>query len=197
MNRLILASRSPRRVELLRRTGLIFQTDSPDVDECCTLPAEEAVCLLSRRKAFAAAALHPDCYILAADTLVSLERMSFGKPQNEEDAARMLRLLSGRTHQVFTGVTVISPAGKAFTDYDCTHVTFVPLSDEEIKSYIRSGEPMDKAGAYALQGMAGMWVRHLDGSDTSVIGLPLYLVRMLLIKAGFPLPAESAQYHAD
>ena len=99
----------------------------------------------------------------------------------------MLKLLSGRTHQVYTGVTMIAPSGESFTGFDCTDVTFDQLSDCEIISYVRSGEPMDKAGAYALQGRAGAWVTHLNGSDTSVIGLPLYLVRRLLIQSGYCL----------
>ncbi len=192
---LVLASRSPRRSDLLRRLGLSFETDDPDVDESCSLPAGDAVRLLSRRKASASALSRPGCFIIAADTLVSCGGESLGKPKNAEDAARMLHLLSGRTHQVYTGVTVISPDGSAFSDVDCTDVTFAVLSDEEIRSYVDSGEPLDKAGAYALQGRAGMWVEHLGGSDTSVIGLPLYLVRRLLLSAGYPLQAELDRNH--
>lgn len=186
MSRLILASRSPRRCELLSRLGISFDTDAPDVDEHCSLTAPEAVQLLSLRKASAAARLHPGCFILGADTLVTFRGESLGKPVDESDALRMLRMLSGQTHQVCTGVTVISPSGEALTALDITDVTFDPFPDEEILSYIRSGEPMDKAGAYALQGKAGAWVTRLNGSDTSVIGLPLYLVRRLLIRSGFP-----------
>ena len=187
MYRLILASRSPRRSELLQRLGLSFETDDPNVDECCRLPAPEAVQVLSCRKASACASVHPGCFILAADTLVSVGGQSLGKPADEKEAAAMLRQLSGTTHQVYTGVTVISPCGDSCTALDRTDVTFSRLSEEEILSYISSGEPMDKAGAYALQGRAGMWIEHLEGSDTSVIGLPLYLVRRLLNRAGFPL----------
>ena len=193
MNRLILASRSPRRCELLSRLGLPFETDSPDVDESCDLTASEAVKLLSLRKASAAASLHPGCFILGADTLVSFMGQSLGKPKNESEAVRMLQMLSGQTHHVFTGVTVISPCGGALTELDCTDVTFDQLSDQEILSYVRSGEPMDKAGAYALQGRAGTWITRLNGSDTSVIGLPLYLVRRLLIRSGYPLRAMQDQ----
>ena len=192
---LVLASRSPRRSELLRRLGLSFETDDPDVDESCSLPVGDAVRLLSRRKASASALSRPGCFIIAADTLVSFGGESLGKPKNTDDAIRMLHLLSGRTHQVYTGVTVISPDGSAFSDVDCTNVTFAVLSDEEIRSYVYSGEPLDKAGAYALQGRAGLWVEHLDGSDTSVIGLPLYLVRRLLLSAGYPLQAELDRNH--
>ena len=184
---LILASRSPRRCELLSRLDLSFETDAPDVDEKCSLAAPEAVQELSFRKASAAAGFHPGCWILGADTLVSFNGRSLGKPKSESEAFEMLKMLSGQTHQVCTGVTVISPDGNSLTAVDCTDVTFDLITDEEILSYIQSGEPMDKAGAYALQGRAGTWVSKLNGSDTSVIGLPLYLVRRLLIRAGFPL----------
>ena len=172
---------------MLSRLGLSFETAAPDVDESCDFPAPEAVQELSLRKALAVAKLHPGCFVLGADTLVSLDGRSLGKPKDESDAARMLQMLSGRTHQVYPGVTLISPSGNSVTELDCTHVTFDQLSREEILSYIRSGEPMDKAGAYALQGKAGSWISRLDGSDTSVIGLPLYLVRRILIRSGFPL----------
>ena len=187
MDNLVLASRSPRRCELLSRIGLTFETDAPDVDETCSLPAGEAVGILSRRKAEAAAKAHPGCFILAADTLVSYLDEALGKPHDPQDAVRMLRMLSGKTHQVYTGVTVISPDGRIYSSTDRTDVTFAPVDDAEIEAYVLTGEPMDKAGAYALQGRAGMWITHLDGSDTSVIGLPLYLVRALLLQAGYPL----------
>ena len=197
MRGLILASRSPRRCELLSRMGLSFETDAPDVDESCDLPAAEAVQALSRRKAAAAASLHPGCWILGADTLVSIQGQSLGKPRNEQDAVSMLQKLSGNTHQVCTGVTVVSPSGTALTGIDCTDVTFDLLTPDEILDYVRSGEPMDKAGAYALQGRAGAWVTHLNGSDTSVIGLPLYLVRQLLMRSGFPLLSETVRKQND
>ena len=197
MENLVLASQSPRRCELMKRIGLSFETDAPEVDESCSLPAAEAVRILSLRKAETAAKCHPGCFILAADTLVSFRDEALGKPADPADAARMLRMLSGQTHQVYTGVTVISPDGRTFTDSDRTDVTFADVDDTEIAEYIRSGEPMDKAGAYALQGRAGMWVTHLDGSDTSVIGLPLYLVRSLLLRAGYPLLSADGTHHID
>ena len=197
MENLVLASRSPRRCELLNRIGLVFETDAPDVDETCSLPAGEAVRILSLRKAQAAAESHPGSFILAADTLVSFREEALGKPLDLPDAIRMLRMLSGQTHQVYTGVTVIDPDGRVFIDSDRTDVTFASVDDTEIADYVRSGEPMDKAGAYALQGRAGMWVTHLDGSDTSVIGLPLYLVRSLLLQAGYPLLAADRTHHID
>ena len=185
--RLILASGSPRRRELLARFGVPFKTFAPDVDETCDLTAAGAVEVLSRRKALATASAFPGAFILGADTLVSLNGEALGKPSCPDDAVRMLRRLSGRTHQVFTGVTVVSPAGDVFTASDRTDVTFCEIPEEEIVSYVASGDPLDKAGAYALQGRAGLWVDRIEGSDTSVIGLPLYLVRRLLLRAGYPL----------
>ena len=184
---LILASSSPRRAELLERAGIPFETDAPLVDESCSLPAEEAVAELSRRKALAAAAAHPGRFILASDTLVAQDGVSLGKPLDEADAARMLRALSGRTHHVYTGVTVVSPSGEIRTETDISAVTFDPLTDREIADYVSTGEPMDKAGAYAVQGRAALFISRLDGCFSGVMGLPLYLVRRLLRDAGYPL----------
>lgn len=181
---LILASASPRRRELLALTGLSFTVDAPDVDEGCTLPPREAVKELSRRKALAAAKLHPGCVILAADTLVSVDEQALGKPQDAEDAFHMLHSLSGRWHQVYTGVTVVSADGTLHCEADVTDVHFEPMSDEAIRRYIATGEPMDKAGAYAVQGIAGLWIDELRGSHTNVIGLPMALTRRLLEGCG-------------
>ena len=181
---LILASASPRRRELLGLTGLPFLIDAPDVDETCSLPPREAVKELSRRKALAAAKLHPGCVILAADTLVSVDEKALGKPQNTEDAFRMLSLLSGRWHQVYTGVTVVDIGGSLHCEADVTDVHFEEMSEDAIRRYIATNEPMDKAGAYAVQGIAGLWIDQLRGSHTNVIGLPMALTRRLLEKCG-------------
>lgn len=185
MDRLILASGSPRRSELLRNAGIPFETDTPSVEEVSLASVADSVVRNALLKAEAAAGSHPGCFILAADTLVSLDGQKFGKPRNEEDAFRMIRSLTGKTHQVYSGVAVISPDRQVFSGYDCSEVTFDRLSDKEILSYIRSGEPYDKAGAYAIQGRAGLWVKRLEGCPSSVIGLPLALVRSLLGLAGF------------
>lgn len=182
--RLILASQSPRRRELLSLTGIPFEVDAPEVDETCTLGARDAVLELSRRKALAAAARHPGKVILASDTLVAVDDVPLGKPADEADAFRMLRSLSGRWHQVYTGVCVISAAGDVYAEVDATDVRFGPMSDEAIRAYIASSEPMDKAGAYALQGIAGLWIEEIRGSHTNVIGLPLTLTRKLLENCG-------------
>ncbi len=184
---LILASSSPRRRELLANAGIPFLVDAPDVEESCTLPAREAVAELSCRKAAAASALHPGCFVLAADTLVCSGENVLGKPHDPEDAKRMLRLLSGRTHQVYTGVTVISPDGSVRTDTDASGVTFDPLTEEMISAYVDSGEPLDKAGAYGIQGRASLFVSRLEGCFSGVMGLPMYLVRRLLAQSGYPL----------
>ncbi len=184
---LILASASPRRQELLRQAAIPFLVDAADVDETCDLPAEQAVAELSRRKAAASRRKHPGSFILAADTLVAVDGRSLGKPATPAEARAMLQSLSGRTHTVCTGVSVLSPDDELFTDTDVSHVTFDPMTDAEIDAYVACGEPMDKAGAYAIQGRAALWIRRMDGSPSGVIGLPLDLVRRLLLKAGFPL----------
>ena len=181
---LILASASPRRRELMALTGLPFTVDAPDVDETCTLPSREAVMELSRRKALAAAALHPGCVILAADTLVAVDDKELGKPRDAEDAFRMLHSLSGRWHQVCTGVSVVDAQGTLHCEADVTDVHFETMTDEAIRRYIATGEPMDKAGAYAVQGIAGLWIDQLRGSHTNVIGLPMALTRRLLENCG-------------
>ena len=192
MDTLILASASPRRKELLAHAGIPFEIQAAEVDEHCEVPASAAVRELSRRKALAVRARFPSRYILAADTLVELDGAVLGKPSGPEEAAAMLRRLSGHTHQVYTGVTVINPAGDVLTDSDRSDVTFGEVSETEIAAYVRSGEPLDKAGAYAIQGRASLWISHMEGSYSSVIGLPLYIVRNLLLRSGYPLTVEPA-----
>ncbi len=182
---LILASASPRRRELLSRVGIPFEIDPADVNETTDLPAGAAVAELSRRKAEAARRAHPGRWILAADTLVSVDGRILGKPGDEAEACRMLRLLSGRTHQVYTGVTVVSPEGKTFTATDVSDVTFAPLTEDDIRGYVATGEPMDKAGACAIQGGAARWLWRGEGSPSGGIGLPLSEVQRLLTEAGY------------
>lgn len=185
--KLILASGSPRRRELLALTGLPFEIDAPEVDETTELGARDAVMLLCRRKALAGAAMHPGCVVLAADTLVAMDDAPLGKPEDEQDAFRMLRSLSGRWHQVYTGVCAVSAQGEVYSGLDASDVHFCDMSDDEIRAYIATGEPMDKAGAYALQGGAGFWVEEVRGTPSGVIGLPLPLTRRLLEKCGLKI----------
>jgi len=172
--RLILASGSPRRRELLAGMGYAFEILVPDVDENVTGHARDIVGILSRRKAEAAAQQLEDGIVIASDTLVSLNGEALGKPADEADAFRMLRTLSGNTHEVFTGVTIINAeSGRHETRVVRTGVRFRNLSDEEIHAYIRTGEPMDKAGSYGIQGGAGIFVEGLEGSYENVVGFPV------------------------
>ena len=181
---LILASASPRRRELMRLLGFEFVIDAPEVDEHTGLGARDAVAALSRRKALASRAVHPGRIIVAADTLVALDDVPLGKPTDEEDAFRMLRLLAGREHQVHTGVTCIAADGTLHSGVDTSTVRFGPMTDREIRAYIATGEPMDKAGAYALQGGAAAWIEEVRGTPSGIIGLPLPLTRKLLAACG-------------
>lgn len=178
---LILASASPRRRELLARMGYDFVCDVPDVDENVEGRADEAVKTLSVRKAREVARRHTQGIVIASDTLVSLDGVGLGKPRDEEDAARMLRALSGREHEVFTGVCVIDAATlREEARVARTGVTFRTLSPDDISEYVMTGEPMDKAGAYGIQGGAGKFVTKLDGTFENVMGFPVDVVAEML-----------------
>jgi septum formation protein len=190
---LVLASSSPRRQELLRSAGIEFIARAAEVPEV-TRPREPPLAYakrLARDKARAVAQLlnsesavtHNGYWVLGADTVVIVGDHLLEKPKDAADAARMLRLLSGRTHQVTTGVCLI---GNGFEDVraETTEVTFDRLSEEEISMYVAHGEPMDKAGAYAIQGIASRWIRRLDGCYFNVVGLPVPLVYRMLREHG-------------
>ena len=180
---LILASASPRRSELLRNAGFAFTVQPAHVPEE-PLPSEPPLAYakrLAKEKARAVFARHPDSVVLGADTIVVAYEHLLEKPRDAADAARMLRLLSGRGHQVITGVCVIAP-GFELTDAEITEVRFSPLSLDEISAYIQTGEPMDKAGAYAIQGRASRWVERIDGCYFNVVGLPVPLVYRIIRK---------------
>ena len=181
---LVLASASPRRQELLKLIGIPFVIDVADVDEHTGLGALEAVKVLCQRKALSVAARHPGDVILAADTLVALDDVPFGKPESREEACQMLRALSGKWHHVHTGVCAVGSSGSIHEAVDTSSVLFRPMTDSEITSYVNTGEPMDKAGAYALQGIAGMFIETVHGTPSGVIGLPLPMTRALLIECG-------------
>ena len=182
---IVLASGSPRRRELLTRMGIRFDICTPDVDEHVAGQARDIVATLAERKARAAAALRPEALILASDTLVSLDGVPLGKPEDEADARRMLKALSGREHEVFSGVCLLeAPTGRMEVQVVRTGVHFRPLSEEEIDAYIATGEPMDKAGAYGIQGGAGAFVTHLDGSFENVMGFPVDEVGAMLGRFG-------------
>ena len=172
--KIILASGSPRRRELLGAMGYEFTVLATDVDENVPGRARDIVGILAERKGRAAAQLcHDGEIVIAADTLVSLDDRPLGKPGNDAEAAAMLHALSGRSHEVYTGLAVIdTSSGRMSVDVECTRVTFRALSDDEINAYVATGEPRDKAGAYAIQGGAAAFVSGYDGSYNNVIGLP-------------------------
>ncbi len=183
----ILASQSPRRKELLGAMGIPFQVVVSDVDEQypASMHPHEAVGHLSLRKAEAVRSLvGEDCVIIASDTMVELGGVPFGKPQDEEDAKRMLRTLSGEAHRVHTGVAVLY-RGQQKVGVDATEVVFHPLTEETVDWYVGTGEPMDKAGAYGIQGLGGKLVSHITGEMDTVIGLPCKLVAKLLAECGW------------
>ncbi len=181
--KLILASGSPRRRELLAKLGYEFEVCPADVDENVEGKAEDVVMLLARTKARAAAAGRAEGVVIASDTLVSLDGVGLGKPQSAEDAKEMLLSLSGREHDVYTGVCAIdAETGRTMERCVRTGVQFRELSEEEIDEYIATGEPMDKAGAYGIQGGAGGFVTWLDGSFENVMGFPVDEVDAILKK---------------
>lgn len=193
MQPIILASQSPRRRELLSLYGLPFEVDPSLADEAgVTGAGKERVQALARLKCAEVAQRRAGCYVLAADTLVCVDDAVLGKPKDAEDARRMLRLLSGRTHQVHTGVCLCLPDGSLLCGVDTTRVTFLPMENSAIERYIATGEPFDKAGAYAIQGVAGIFIRSIEGSFSNVIGLPLALVTRFFSQAGLCVPASPA-----
>jgi septum formation protein len=183
---LVLASASPRRQELLRNTGIEFVVHPADVAE---VPREREAPRsfaerMAREKALAVFVLRPNDLILGADTVVVVEGEILGKPRDAADAVRMLRLLSGRKHEVVTGVCLAGPKLRTEnTRSETTLVVMNTLSDDDIRDYVASGEPMDKAGGYAIQGRASRWISRIEGDYFNVVGLPVALVWRMLREA--------------
>jgi septum formation protein len=200
---LVLASASPRRQELLRNAGIAFVVQPADVDEMPLGGESARVCAerLARAKALAVSRTRPDDLVLGADTIVVVDGAILGKPCDADDAARMLRMLSGRIHEVITGVCVVTPvpstsypvhrgnapgvreecaSQEVKTASETTLVTMSDISHEEIRAYVATGEPMDKAGGYAIQGRASRWIPRIEGDYSNVVGLPVALVYRML-----------------
>jgi septum formation protein len=179
---LILASSSPRRQELLREAGIAFEVHPAHIneDQHEGEPPLDYALRLAREKAQAVAVRYPQRSVLGADTIVVVDREVLGKPRDPADAGRMLRRLSGRSHSVTTAVCLILPSGDAETRYSSTQVYFRQLAEPEIQQYVAGGEPMDKAGAYAIQGGAARWTDRIEGEYSNVVGLPLSLVTDML-----------------
>jgi septum formation protein len=190
--KLVLASTSPRRRELLARIGIVpARLAAPDIDEM-PLKGEAPrayVARLAENKALAVERA-PDEIVLAGDTTVAVGRRILEKPIDEADLRRMLGLMSGRRHHVFSGVCVIGPDGRPRVRVADTIVAFKALSPAEIDWYVASGEGMGKAGGYAIQGKAEAFVRYLAGSHSNVVGLPIFETRALLTSAGLPLGSQ-------
>ena len=182
---IILASQSPRRHELMKLTGLPFTVRVADIDETMdpALPVQQEVTRVSRRKA----------QVIAADTIVVIDGRELGKPRSEEEALGMLRLLSGRTHEVVTVLSVCK-GSQLESEAVVTKVTFRTLCEEELRAYVRTGEPMDKAGSYGIQGYGAMFVSRIEGDYFSVMGLPLCPLCRMLRAFGVPiLDVQEAQ----
>lgn len=179
---LILASSSPRRQELLCQAGVLFQVHAAHIneDQIAGEDAREYAIRLAREKAQAVSKHYPQSYVLGADTIVVVDGEVLGKPKDHADAQRILRRLSGRGHEVTTAVSLIAPGTRTETRACTTKVYFRELTEDEIQQYVASGEPMDKAGAYAIQGGAARWTDRIEGEWSNVVGLPLSLVTDLL-----------------
>jgi len=184
--KLILASGSARRRELLRHAGIEFTVEAPQVREerRAGEAAEDFARRLAREKARVVLGRHPRALVLGADTVVVIAEQILGKPRDRQHAARMLRRLSGRVHRVISGVCL---AGEGFEEVASasTSVHMRPLEKSEIRAYVSTGEPLDKAGAYAIQGIASRWIDRIEGCYFNVVGLPLPLVYRLLRKRGW------------
>jgi len=182
---LVLASASPRRQELLRSAGITFEVQPADIPEDL-LPGEAAkeyAERLAREKALAVACQRPHDCVLGADTVVVVDDELLGKPSDAADATRMLRMISGRKHQVITGVCLVV-SGQPSVATETTLVTVSEITDKDIADYVAGGEPMDKAGAYAIQGIASRWIPRIEGDYSNVVGLPVALVWRMLRQAG-------------
>lgn len=179
---IVLASASPRRRELLSLIIEHFTVCPADADETLRdAPLGEEVTRLSRLKAEAVQAQHPNAVCIGSDTMVTIDGLRLGKPKDADEAASMLRRLRGRTHEVLTGLAVLTPDGGAHTLHTCTRVTFRDFAEDELAAYLATGEPLDKAGAYGIQGLGGLLVAGIQGDYHNVVGLPVCrLGRMLL-----------------
>lgn len=194
--RIVLASASPRRRELLGITGLSFEVIPSAVEESTNpgIPAASLARLLALSKARDVAARLSDGLVIGADTIVVVDGKILGKPESPDDAAKMLRMLSGREHSVISGVAVVdAQTGREMVSHEETLVRFGPLDERVIRAYVATGEPMDKAGAYGIQGMAGMLITGICGCYFNVVGLPLARLASMLAEFGVDVWAGVGQ----
>lgn len=182
---LILVSTSPRRKDLLEKYGIPFRVTPPNFEETPTSlgPVEECL-FFAEQKAKSILDKHPHAFLLSSDTLIACDGRKLGKPMDAEDAVRILKTLSGKTHEVHTAVCLIG-GGQERRHVETARVTFRPMTEEEIRDYVATGEPMGKAGAYAVQGRArGLFITNVEGDEEAVIGLPVALVKRWLLELG-------------
>jgi septum formation protein len=198
---IILASQSPRRAAILDALGVQYVVSVSDAEEEATFPTDDQSAgmpyvgvprndqpaLRAWRKGSHIADLHPEMVVVAADTIVVCDGIVLNKPTDSSDAVRMLHLLSGRTHTVYTGLALFTPGQQPRYRVEQSDVEMRTLSDDEIHAYVRTGEPMDKAGAYGIQGIAGTLVQSVTGSFTNVVGMPMQATISVLIAAGIPV----------
>ena len=197
--KIVLASQSPRRRELLGKMGLEFTTKAPEIDETALsgLPARQLVEALSREKAlWAARQEDPEAIVIGSDTVVVRDGEILGKPASPAQAEEMLASLSGRSHEVCTGVTVCQ-GDRVVSQVEVTQVTFRTLTPQEIARYVRTGEPMDKAGAYGIQGLGALLVEGIQGDYSAVVGLPVCRLGRILLDFGVDCLALSAGREED
>lgn len=187
--KIILASQSPRRRELLKELALNFEVEPCPLEETLRpdqTPEQNAL-TVARAKTLWVARRRPGYFVLGADTIVVLDGKIIGKPEDESDARRILETLGGRRHQVITGVAALNPKGALFEEAAVSTVNFKPLTGEEIAAYVSTGEPLDKAGAYAIQGKGAFMVESYQGSYSNIVGLPLDTTEKLLRRAGYKI----------
>lgn len=177
MKNIVLASKSPRRKELLEKCNVAFTLDPADIDETLdiTQGLQKAIEKLSYEKAKTVLDRHTDTIVIGSDTIVTIHDKVLGKPKDEKDAFDMLKQLQGNTHEVITAVTFLSTK-RIYQNVSVSKVTFAPMSDEEIYTYIATGECLDKAGAYGIQGYGGRYITHIDGDYYTIMGFPLHIV---------------------
>jgi nucleoside triphosphate pyrophosphatase len=191
MYQIVLASSSPRRKELLEKIGVTFTVDPSTCEEVITDTNPAKVVLsLSHQKAYDVESKYDEAIIIGADTIVSKDNQILGKPKDREDAFRMLQLLQGDIHQAYTGVTVIHKTKeetKEYSFYSSSDVSFYSMTEEQIYSYINSGEPMDKAGSYGIQGKSAIFIKEIKGDYNTIVGLPIAMLYQTLLSEGIDL----------
>ena len=183
--KIVLASKSPRRKEILENLGFRFEVIVSNADEICSIadPAEYVMEIATRKGKEVAKRNAEDILVISCDTVVVVDGQVIGKPLDREDAVKMLKMLSGRSHTVVSGLSLFLN-GKSLVDFDSTEVTFAKMPDDFIEYYVSTGDPLDKAGAYAVQGLTSLYIERINGCYFNVVGLPVNLLQKMLLRLG-------------